>query len=46
MPRDERLVHEDEKPPVGGSWNRLYAIVVLTLVADVAIFWLFTRVFS
>jgi hypothetical protein len=43
---DERIVIEEERPPVGGTWRRLYTIVFLTLVADVVLFWIFTRVFS
>ncbi|MFN2443737.1 MAG: hypothetical protein ABR517_13750 [Thermoanaerobaculia bacterium] len=42
----ERIVIEEERPPVGGTWRRLYTIVLLTLVADVVIFWIFTKVFS
>ena len=33
-------------PPVGGTWNRLYAIVLGELVLLVGLFYLFTRAFS
>jgi len=32
-------------PPFGGSWQRLYAIVVVALVAEIALFAMFTAVF-
>ncbi|HEX7318444.1 MAG TPA: hypothetical protein VF297_31345 [Pyrinomonadaceae bacterium] len=45
--RDER--HEqrvrEEPPPFGGSWRRLYAVVLLTLVVLVTLFDIFTRYF-
>lgn len=34
-----------EPPPFGGSWRRLYAIVVGALVVEIALFALFTAVF-
>jgi len=33
-------------PPVGGSWERLYTGVVLTLILYIVAFWLFTRVYA
>jgi len=36
----------EDKPPFGGSWGRLYALVLLNLVARVALFTWFTRVFE
>ena len=36
----------EDKPPFGGSWGRLYALVLLNLVALVALFTWFTRVFE
>lgn len=35
----------EEPPPVGGSWNNLYAIVLLNLAALAVLFYLFTRAF-
>ncbi len=36
----------DEKPPFGGSWGRLYALVLLNLVALIALFTWFTKFFE
>lgn len=36
----------DDRPPVGGSWNRLYAAVLLFLVFQIIVYWLFTKAFS
>jgi len=36
---------ESGPPPFGGSWRRLYAIVVGALVVEIALFALFTAVF-
>jgi hypothetical protein len=36
----------DDAPPVGGSWARLYAIVLGVLALDVLIFYWFTRAFA
>lgn len=33
-------------PPIGRSWKRLYAAVLLTLAAEVVLFWWFTRAFA
>ena len=33
-------------PPIGGTWPRLYAAVIITLVVLVALFYAFTRAFS
>lgn len=38
--------HDDDRPPVGGSWARLYTAVALYLVAVIAFFTLFTRMFN
>lgn len=37
---------EEEKPPVLGSWNRLYAVVLAWLAALIVIFYIFTNIFS
>jgi hypothetical protein len=42
-PAEEDL---DAPPPVGGSWERLYTGVVLTLILYILAFWLFTRVYT
>lgn len=36
----------DDTPPILGSWRNLYAAVLLALVAEVAIFYWFTRAFE
>jgi len=35
-----------DAPPFGGSWNRLYAIVLGELVLLVFLFWWFTKAFE
>ena len=42
--RHEQQTHE-EPPPFGGSWRRLYAFVLLTLVVLITLFDIFTRYF-
>jgi hypothetical protein len=37
---------EQERPPVFGSWRRLYWAVGLYLVAVIVLFSVFTRVFN
>jgi len=51
MSDDERPMtndqHRDEAPPpIGGTWNRLYAIVIGELVLLVLLFWWFTKAFE
>jgi hypothetical protein len=36
----------NDAPPFGKSWNRLYAMVLIVLAIDIAIFYAFTKVFS
>lgn len=38
--------HEGGPPPIGRSWNRLYAVVLGELVLLVALFYWFTKVFE
>ena len=40
------LPDEHEPPPVGRTWNRLYAIVLIALVVEMVILYAFTRAFS
>ncbi len=48
--RDEKTgptpPREEEPPPVGGSWRRLYAVVLLNLAVLVTLFDIFTRYFG
>ena len=37
---------EEPPPPFGGSWQALYAVVLLNLAALAALFYLFTRYFG
>ena len=39
-------IEPDEPPPVLGSWGRVYAALVVYLIAIVALFWAFTRSFN
>jgi NADH:ubiquinone oxidoreductase subunit 3 (subunit A) len=36
----------DARPPILGSWPRLYAAVLLFLAFDVIVFYLFTKAFA
>ena len=42
---EARTAPEDEPPPIGGSWRRLYAAVLLNLLAVIAVCWAVTRAF-
>ena len=35
-----------EKPPIGRTWNRLYAFVLIALAIEVALFYAFTKAFA
>jgi len=37
---------EDDKPPLFGSWNKLYAFVFSFLVILVILFYVFTKAFE
>jgi hypothetical protein len=36
----------EDLPPILGSWNRLYAFVLLWLAAQIALYFAFTRYFD
>lgn len=36
----------NEKPPVGGSWRRLYAFVIGALIVYIILFYIFTRMYE
>lgn len=40
------MPQEEEKPPFLGTWNKVYALVAGTLVALIALFYLFTQYFA
>ena len=44
-PNESKLT-EDEKPPIFGSWNRLYTFVLITFAVLVFLFYLFTKAFE
>ena len=33
-------------PPIGKSWNRIYAVVLIVLAIEVVIFYVFTKAFQ
>jgi hypothetical protein len=35
----------DEQPPIGKTWSRLYAFVLLFLSLQIALFYFFTKAF-
>lgn len=37
---------DDEKPPVFGSWRRIYWFVAIFFAVEVALFYLFTQYYS
>jgi hypothetical protein len=40
------MMDEHERPPVFGSWRRLYTAVVIYLAAVIVLFTVFTKVFN
>jgi len=34
-----------DRPPLLGRWSRLYALVLIALAVEIAVFWWFTRTF-
>ena len=36
----------DEKPPVLGTWKRVYTFVLTYVAAVIFLFWLFTRYYA
>jgi len=37
---------EDSPPPIFNSWNKLYALVFMSLVSMIILFYLFTKAFE
>ena len=37
---------EEQPPPIGKTWPRLYAAVLINLALMIAIFWYFTKTFE
>jgi len=48
MNKDDKIKNstEDSRPPIFGSWNKLYGFVFFTLVLLVLLFYLFTKAFE
>jgi len=44
--KTEKEITAEEKPPFLGSWNRIYAAVVLQLVLLIILFYVFAKIFS
>jgi hypothetical protein len=44
-PPENGRASPDEPPPVLGRWTRLYALVLIALAAEIALFWALTRAF-
>jgi hypothetical protein len=45
--RPERpITHEEEPPPILGRWGRIYALVLLSLLVEIVLFYIVTRTFS
>jgi hypothetical protein len=44
--REDAPIAPEDPPPVLGSWNRIYALVIGVLAACIGLFWLFARTFS
>lgn len=36
----------EERPPILGTWPRLYAAVILLLAVEIAAFWLLTKAYA
>ncbi len=45
-PEHPTAPHDEEKPPIGGSWRVLYAVVIANLALLILLFTAFTRAFS
>jgi len=45
MEADEKNKNED-LPPIAGTWNKLYALVIGELVTLIILFYIFTRIFE
>jgi len=43
---DQEPIHQEEQPPIGGTWRRLYTAVLVVLVIYIVVFWIFTKVYE
>lgn len=46
VPAEDAARQNEERPPVGGSWGRLYAAVLAWLALLILLFHLFSRRFA
>ncbi len=46
MKEKDRAAAGEEPPPIGRSWNFLYAAVLVNLVLLILLFYAFTKAFS
>ncbi|WP_187270173.1 hypothetical protein [Pontibacter qinzhouensis] len=46
MTEEEKKQYEADRPPILGSWKRIYALVLGNLVATILIFYLITRFYA
>lgn len=46
MPEERPLAQGEQPPPFGGRWRTLYATVLGTLAALIALLYLFTKAFE
>ena len=37
---------DDESPPFLGKWSNIYALVILVLILDIALLFVFTKAFQ
>ncbi len=40
------MIDYEAPPPIGKSWKRLYAVVIINLVIMIVIFYAFTKAFE
>ena len=45
-PQTNKPIVNNDPPPLLKSWNRLYLIVILSLAANIILFYLFTVFFN
>lgn len=42
----DRTKKTEDNPPILGSWNKLYAMVILSLTTIILLFYFFTKAFE
>ncbi|MEL6988218.1 MAG: hypothetical protein AAGK97_10340 [Bacteroidota bacterium] len=47
MNKEEQVLENpDQRPPIGGTWNRLYALVLILHFLFIGLFYLLTVMYS